>query len=156
MKTAGTSYLEALRVVARHDADLFSGSSTLAQPLRARPGDLSRLRHAQLRPAGRTRPPTSSSWKSKYLERWQDVKGDRGFTEQGRQILHTTFGSVLTHAQLKGELFQTLREHPDTYRDILDEHFSKHLMALRGDVTSSENTIYGENVCGCNLSPLAL
>jgi hypothetical protein len=59
------------------------------------------------------------------------VKGNRGFTEEGRQILHTTFGSVLTDATLKNELFQTLREHPETYRDILDEHFSKHLQALR-------------------------
>ncbi|MEA2733765.1 MAG: tagaturonate epimerase, partial [Humisphaera sp.] len=67
----------------------------------------------------------------KYLQRWQDTSTGRGFTEEGRQILHTTFGSVLTHTALKDELLQVLREHPDTYRDVLDEHFSKHLMALR-------------------------
>jgi hypothetical protein len=26
---------------------------------------------------------------------------------------------------------QILHEHPQTYRDILDEHFSRHLSALR-------------------------
>jgi len=130
VKTAGTSYLEAVRAVARHNADLFK-----------RIIDLSRSRYDQDRATYHvsatlnSAPPTdkadATELEKKYLERWQDVKGNRGFTEEGRQILHTTFGSVLTHAQLKDELFQTLREHPTTYRDILDEHFSKHLMALR-------------------------
>jgi hypothetical protein len=130
VKTAGTSYLEAVRAVARHNADLFK-----------RIIDLSRSRYDHDRATYHVSatlnsgPPTDKAdvteLEKKYLERWQDVKGARGFTEEGRQILHTTFGSVLTHAQLKDELFQTLREHPATYRDILDEHFSKHLNALR-------------------------
>ena len=66
-----------------------------------------------------------------YLERWQDVKDLRGFTEPGRQILHTTFGSVLTHAEFGPAIKQILKEHPGTYTEILDEHFSKHLEALR-------------------------
>jgi len=67
-----------------------------------------------------------------YLERWQDVKGDvTGFTAPGRQILHTTFGSVLTHEQFKPAVMQILKEHPKTYSDILEEHFSRHLLALR-------------------------
>jgi len=59
------------------------------------------------------------------------VKGDAGFTEPGRQILHTTFGSVLTHPEFKPAVMQILREHPKTYADILEEHFAKHLLALR-------------------------
>ena len=66
-----------------------------------------------------------------YLERWQDVKELRGFTEPGRQILHTTFGSVLTHPEFGPQIKQILREHPQTYTQILDEHFTKHLEALK-------------------------
>jgi hypothetical protein len=66
-----------------------------------------------------------------YLERWQDVKGDVGFTAPARQILHTTFGSVLQHETFKPAVMQILREHPKTYSDILEEHFSRHLLALR-------------------------
>ena len=66
-----------------------------------------------------------------YLERWQDVKDARGFTEPGRQILHTTFGSVLTNAEFGPQIKQILKEHLPTYTNILDEHFSKHLEALR-------------------------
>jgi hypothetical protein len=130
VKTAGTSYLEAVRAVARHNVDLFKRIIDLAR---------GRYEHdratyhvsATLQSAPPSDKADATELEKKYLERWQDVKGDRGFTEPGRQILHTTFGSVLTHPQLKSELMQTLREHPNTYRDILDEHFSKHLMALR-------------------------
>ena len=52
VKTAGTSYLEALRVVARHDAGLFRrGHRLRPRALRPRQGDLSRLGHARLGPA---------------------------------------------------------------------------------------------------------
>ena len=66
-----------------------------------------------------------------YLERWEDVKDFRGFIEPGRQILHTTFGSVLTSPEFGPQIKQILKEHPETYAQILDEHFTKHLEALR-------------------------
>ncbi len=34
---------------------------------------------------------------SEYLECWKDVPQGKGFTKPGRQILHCTFGSVLTN-----------------------------------------------------------
>jgi hypothetical protein len=66
-----------------------------------------------------------------YLECWSDVKPGAGFTEPGRQILHCTFGSVLTDATLKKEVMSILKEHRKTYDAILADHFGRHLKALK-------------------------
>lgn len=131
VKTAGTSYLEALRVVARHDPKLFRAII-----------DFSRSRydadkatyhvHATLHEA----PPPASvvddvQLESLYLERWSDVAEGEGFTAPGRQILHCTFGSVLTEATLGPAVRNVIESHPDTYTDVLREHFVRHLDALR-------------------------
>ena len=130
VKTAGTSYLEALRVPAQHNNDLFR-----------RIIDFSRSRyetdratyhvHATLNSAPPPAElPDNQKLEALYLERWPDVTPGLGFTEAGRQILHCTFGSVLTHPQLGTELQQTLAEHLDTYTHVLAEHFTKHLQSL--------------------------
>ena len=48
----------------------------------------------------------------------------------GRQLLHVTFGSVLTHAQFKPQILENLDKHPDLHAELLDKHFSKHLRLL--------------------------
>ena len=65
-----------------------------------------------------------------YLENWSDVPPGKGFTAPGRQILHCTFGSVLTDATLKGQLIGLLQHHRSTYDELLAEHFTRHLKAL--------------------------
>ncbi len=131
VKTAGTSYLEALRVVAIHDRSLFR-----------RVVDFSRQHyendkatyhvHATLASAPPTQAePDDRALVSHYLEHWADVKPGDGFTNPGRQILHCTFGSVMTDATLAPLIRQVLTEHSDTYRDVLVDHFVRHLDALR-------------------------
>ena len=66
-----------------------------------------------------------------YLELWEDVKPGKGFTQPGRQILHCTFGSTLTHPEFGPALRDCLNAHPDTYAEVLAIHFGKHLTALR-------------------------
>jgi tagaturonate epimerase len=66
-----------------------------------------------------------------YLECWDDVPRGRGFTAPGRQILHCTFGSVLTSDQFGPLLHDLLRVHQATYTEVLADHFSRHLDALR-------------------------
>ncbi|MCA9247060.1 MAG: hypothetical protein KDA42_08095 [Planctomycetales bacterium] len=131
VKTAGTSYLEALRVVARHDESLlreiiefarsryendkatYHVSATLnsAPP----PGDIGKVEQLE----------------AFYLESWSDVPQGRGFTKPGRQILHCTFGSVLTDAKLGPALRSLLESNTETYTEVLADHFSRHLDALR-------------------------
>ena len=65
-----------------------------------------------------------------YLERWCDVPAGLGFTEPGRQILHCTFGSTLTDPELGPAIRSVLESHPETYTEILADHFSRHLDAL--------------------------
>jgi hypothetical protein len=66
-----------------------------------------------------------------YLERWRDVPTGRGFTNPGRQILHCTFGSVLTDSTLGPAVKNLVRDNGSTYTEILREHFVRHLEALK-------------------------
>lgn len=130
VKTAGTSYLEALRVVARHDEDLFRRIVRFA---RGRYDTDKATYHVS---ATNSAVPTgddldATRLEQVYLERWQDVPQGLGFTEPGRQILHCTFGSVLTSDEFGPAVRSVLESHPDTYKDVLADHFSRHLEALR-------------------------
>jgi len=130
VKTAGTSYLEALRVVARHDEQLFRQVIRFARSrydvdratyhvsaTNSSVADESQLKAAELEQV--------------YLECWTNVPAGIGFTEPGRQILHCTFGSTLTDPQLGPAVRHVLESHPETYRDVLADHFSRHLEALQ-------------------------
>jgi len=131
VKTAGTSYLEALRAVLRHDEPLFREIV-----------DFSRDRYPtdkatyHVSATNESVPPATEissavELEQVYLERWQDVPTGQGFTAPGRQILHCTFGSVLTHETLGDRVRQLLEAQPDTYTQVLTEHFARHLKALR-------------------------
>jgi hypothetical protein len=48
----------------------------------------------------------------------------------GRQLLHVTFGSVLTHPQFKPRILETLHKHAALHEELLDKHFTKHLSLL--------------------------
>jgi hypothetical protein len=131
VKTAGTSYLEALRVVARHDAALFR---RIVEFARGRYDTDKATYHVSATlqsapPAGAVG--DAATLERLYLENWSDVPRGRGFTHQGRQILHCTFGSTLTHPELGPAVRQVLAAHPETYTEVLADHFSRHLDALR-------------------------
>lgn len=130
VKTAGTSYLEALRVVARHNEDLFreivrfgrqhynvdKATYHVAATLETVP-DESKLSAEELEIV--------------YLERWADVPHGLGFTQPGRQILHCTFGSTLTDPKLGPAIRDVLETYPETYVEVLTDHFVRHLNALK-------------------------
>lgn len=129
VKTAGTSYLEALRVVARHDEHSFREIVDFArsryQTDRATYHVSATL--ADVPPATEV---SLAQLESEYLENWSDVPRGKGFTKPGRQILHCTFGSVLTEDRLGPIVADCLQTHPDTYVEVLADHFSRHLEAL--------------------------
>lgn len=130
VKTAGTSYLEALRVVARHDEPLFREIIRFA---RSRYDVDKATYHVSATVEGV--PPEDQitdavRLEQLYLERWSDVPSGKGFTEPGRQILHCTFGSVLTHEKFGPAVRAALEDHPETYAEVLTDHFSRHLEAL--------------------------
>ena len=112
LKTAGTSYLEALRTVAALDPDLFREIY-----------DFSRGHYEEDR---------VSYHVSAQADRAPGSVGDAelpALLEQfdAREILHVTFGSVLKEARFRNRLMGLLREHPEHYAAGLEKHLLRHL-----------------------------
>jgi len=114
LKTAGTSYLEALRTVAALDAGLFREIYALA---RGRYEEDRASYHVSAE-VGDTPLPTEvdDADLPTLLERFDT-----------REILHVTFGSVLKEARFRNLLLGLLREHRGDYAANLEAHFSRHL-----------------------------
>ncbi len=130
VKTAGTSYLEALRVVLRHDEPLFR---TIVDFARDRYETDKATYHVSATldsVPSQAQIVDSTELEQLYLECWSDVPKGKGFTAPGRQILHCTFGSVLTHKKFGTAMREIVNTHSETYTEILAEHFERHLAAL--------------------------
>lgn len=130
VKTAGTSYLEALRVVARHEESLFRRIIDFGRDRY----DTDKATYHVSAELSKLPPALEVSdvhrLEQLYLEHWDEVPSGKGFTEPGRQVLHCTFGSVLTDPELGPLVRSVLESHPDTYAEVLADHFSRHLEAL--------------------------
>ncbi len=130
VKTAGTSYLEALRVAARCDEDLFRRIVSFSR------GRYETDRATYHVSASLEETPCEEDvadihqLERVYLELWDEVPEGKGFVAPGRQILHCTFGSVLAGA-LGNELVELLSSECTTYTEVLAEHFARHLQALQ-------------------------
>ena len=112
VKTAGTSYLEALRVLAKHEPDLFLKIYVLG---RDRYETDKKTYHVS---AELSKLPTNTDDLPSLLEDFH-----------AREVLHVTFGSAL--AQYGVELRAALVKHDDAYYDALKAHFDKHLSLLK-------------------------
>ncbi len=113
VKTAGTSYLEALRVLAKHEPDLFERIYTLG---RERYEVDRRTYHVS---AQLDRLPTTDDLPL-LLDDFH-----------AREVLHVTYGSAL--AKYGKEIKAALVKHDDAYYDGLKTHFDKHLGLLEGE-----------------------
>jgi hypothetical protein len=111
VKTAGTSYLEALRVLAVHDPDLFLKIYSLG-----REGYETDRRTYHV---------------SANLERLPGTDDLPSLLNDfhAREVLHVTFGSALT--RFGTEIKSSLVRHADAYRAGLETHFRKHLDLLK-------------------------
>jgi tagaturonate epimerase len=131
VKTAGTSYLEALRVVVRVDPKLFRQIISLSRSRY----DTDRATYhvsATLQSAKSAEEISDPRiLEESYLGFWPDVPAGKGFSDPGRQIVHCTFGSVLCDPKLGPLVKQVVAENQNIYTQILDEHFGKHLEALK-------------------------
>jgi hypothetical protein len=111
VKTAGTSYLEALRVLASHEPDLFTKIYSL----------------------GRERYETDKktyhvSAELNLLPNTNDLPSLLN-NFHAREVLHVTFGSALM--QFGVELKAALVKHEAAYQEGLKIHFDKHLSLLK-------------------------
>ena len=111
VKTAGTSYLEALRVLASHEPDLFLKIYLLG---RERYETDKRTYHV--------------SAQLDLLPNTDDLPSLLN-DFHAREVLHVTFGSAL--AQFGVELKAALVKHETAYYEGLRTHFDKHLSLLK-------------------------
>ena len=114
LKTAGTSYLEALRTIAQADPGLFRRIVMVA--LQRYPQD------------------RASYHVSAEIDRLDDIAGmhDEHLSDlldnfDAREILHVTYGSILNHAQLRGPFLTSLRNNAEIYSAMIEKHFDRHL-----------------------------
>lgn len=113
LKTAGTSYLEALRAIGILNPGLFRQIVAFA-----------RERYATDR---------ASYHVSAEVEKMMDETklADDQLTTllddfHAREVLHVTFGSVLHHPEFRAPFFATLKSDEETYYRVLETHFHKH------------------------------
>jgi hypothetical protein len=114
LKTAGTSYLEALRAVARVAPEVFRRIVNLA--VERYPVD--RASYHVSAGIAELEPLVSGS---------DEDLGALLDDFHGREILHVTYGSVLNHPHLSADLFEILRAHEDLYTELIAHHFDRHL-----------------------------
>lgn len=120
LKTAGTSYLEALRAVASLDPALFREILDFA---RGRYEQDKATYHVS---ADVDRVPPAGELSDGNLPGLLD-------DFHARQVLHVTYGSVLTGGEgkrFREPLFAALRASEETYYDLLDEHLGRHIQPL--------------------------
>lgn len=120
VKTAGTSYLEALRTVAQVDPALFREILTFAFE---RYDEDRASYHVSAQPA---RLPKPDKLKDADLAKTLDIN-------DGRQLLHVTYGSVLTARVGNGDfrfrerLLDALRANEETHYDVIARHIRRHV-----------------------------
>ena len=124
VKTAGTSYLEALRAVCRKDKNLFAEIAAYCVGRFETDRASYHISTTNAQVAALAKVP-AGEFEKHYLDEIP-----------GRQLLHVTFGSVLTQGKrangqtFKEAILTILKNDPALYRELLDIHFTKHLSLL--------------------------
>lgn len=124
VKTAGTSYLEALRVVARARPALF--------------GEISAYCRGRFETDRASYHISTTSAQVEALPAFQGPAEESAYLDQvaGRQLLHVTFGSVLTQGtsadgrSFRDSIVELLADYADLHAELLSAHFIKHLSRL--------------------------
>jgi len=117
VKTAGTSWLEALRCLALCNPNLYRKIHKKAleyyeEALRYYhiTADISKIRNID---------EVNDDELPYYLDK-----------NESRQVLHITYGGVLNDPTIKELFFNTLNKYEDTYNELISNHISKHLELL--------------------------
>ncbi|MET0693993.1 MAG: tagaturonate epimerase family protein [Propionibacteriaceae bacterium] len=110
LKTAGTSWIEALRVVARHEFDL------LREILALSLASFEENRHSYHLSCDPSKIPTDPS---------DDQLDDLVTAIDSRQVMHVGYGAVLE--KFGPEIKQTLDDHEEELYEIMHQHFLKHV-----------------------------
>lgn len=117
LKTAGTSWLEALRVIATKEPSLYRKIHNKALTSF---DDAKKLYHV-----------TTDISKIEQLDKLLDENLPEFLTQnEARQVLHITYGAILNDKTIRTNFFDALDKNEKFYIQKLDEHFTKHLSEL--------------------------
>jgi len=115
LKTAGTSWAEALRVIANHDPDLMRDVLTLALD------SFEANRKSYHLSCDPSRIPTSPT--DEEVGRLMDVI-------DSRQVLHVGYGAIL--AEFGSRMYAVWNDQEDQLYQVIEDHFVKHLAPFAG------------------------
>ena len=113
LKTAGTSYLEALRTIAANVPELFREIIAYG---------ISRYAEDRVSYHVSADPERLPAVRRLAEGDLPDVLNDF----HTREVLHVTYGSVLNHPELRRGLFDALHRHREAYEADLERHFDRH------------------------------
>ncbi|MGO9246274.1 MAG: tagaturonate epimerase family protein, partial [Verrucomicrobiia bacterium] len=118
VKTSGTSYLEGLRVVARTTPQVFA---EIVEFCRGRFETDRQSYHI-----------STTLAHVAALPKFTGPREEPLFLDEvaGRQLLHVTFGSVLTHPTFKPRILEILENHTALHEELLERHLTRHLSLL--------------------------
>jgi hypothetical protein len=117
LKTAGTSWLQAVRVISRVNAPLFR--RMLARAVSCFP-EATKLYHVAANPAAM---PPANRVPDGELEKYLDPP-------DSRQLLHITYGGLLDDPGIRAEFFETLGTHEELHYSAVQEHMERHIRLL--------------------------
>ena len=120
VKTAGTNWLEALKVVAKNDPALFR--KTLKFAMENRP-EAEKYYHVSTDPK---KIPDPDLENDAYLPEYL-------VSPSSRQTLHITYGLLLHEDWFRGPFFRLMDEHEEDYYAFLEAHIGKHLCYLTAE-----------------------
>ncbi len=124
IKTAGTNWLEALKIISRKDPSLFKFLYKYAQQ---KFGDAQKYYH--ITPDQSALPSVSAVDDSKLPDLFSN--------SDVRQVLHVTYGEMLKDTGIKKKIFMVLGKYKEDYWQALGEHIGKHLDLLNVPLAAS-------------------
>lgn len=117
VKTAGTNWLEAMRVVAEKDPSLYR--EVHAYALEAFP-EATVYYHV-----------TTNLGNIPALDTLSDAELPGLFdNNDARQLIHITYGLILDHADFRARLYHLWRMEAEAYAEALERHIGKHMQLL--------------------------
>jgi tagaturonate epimerase len=117
LKTAGTSWLEAVRVIAENDATLYR---TIHKCALDNFNDMLKLYHIT---ADISIIPDVDSMSDTELPALMDMN-------EARQLIHITYGPILNDKKIRPLFFEAMHKFEEEYHETIKKHFVKHLSLL--------------------------